>query len=87
MEAKEQYITLVLEIIAKQSVILGEEMAILKARNVAELKIDDKGQVLDIEGDPHAALQKLIDEYVALSGQIVKNVLGPIFSKYPDIKL
>ena len=36
------------------------------------------GTVTDVAGDPQQALQQLIDEYVALSGLIVKNILGSI---------
>jgi len=86
MDEKQQYQGLITDIIAKQSVILGPQIAILKARNVANLVIDDEGRVMDIKGDPAVTLQKLIDEYVELSGQIVKNALGSIFAKYPTIK-
>jgi hypothetical protein len=86
MDEKEQYKALITEIITKQSVILGPEISILKARNVAELSITDDGQVTDIDGPNSVALQKLIDEYIALSGEIVRNVTRPIFEKYPDIK-
>jgi hypothetical protein len=86
MVDKEQYKGLITDIIGKQSIILGPQIAILKARNVAELAIDNDGKVTDINGDPAVALQKLIDEYVELSGLIVKNALGSIFAKYPTIK-
>lgn len=86
MEDTNQYAALITEIIAKQSIILGPDIAILKARNVSELVIDDKGQVTSIKGEPVVALQKLINEYVELSGMIVKNTLGSIFDKYPGIK-
>lgn len=86
MEEREQYLSLSSEIIAKQAVILGPDMAILKARNVPELVIDDQGKVTDIKGNPVEVLQKLIDEYVELSGEIVKNALGSIFAKYPVYK-
>jgi hypothetical protein len=86
MEDKQHYIELINEIIQKQSIILGPEIAILKARNTAGLKVSETGSVTDIEGDPHAALQSLIDQYVSLAGQIVKNALGSIFQKYPNIK-
>ena len=86
MEEREQYLALSSEIIAKQAVILGPDMAISKARNVPELVIDDKGKVIDIKGNPGEVLQKLIDEYVELSGEIVKNALSSIFAKYPVYK-
>ncbi|MCX6720171.1 MAG: hypothetical protein NTV36_03650 [Candidatus Staskawiczbacteria bacterium] len=86
MEEKSQYISLISEIIAKQAVILGPDIAILKAKNVLGLSIDESGKVNDIKGDPSAAVEQLIDEYVQLSGQIVKSAMSSIFTKYPDIK-
>lgn len=86
MDEKDQYKSLMSDIIAKQTIILGPDIAILKARNVLELEISKDGKVMDVRGDLNQALQKLIDEYVNLSGLIVKNALGSIFEKYPGIK-
>lgn len=83
---KERYLELLTEIIKKQAVILGPEIALLKARNVSELAVDKDGKVTDIAGDPDAATKKLVDEYVALSGQIVKTALSSVFTKYPSLK-
>jgi len=85
MENKAQYQEVMSEIIAKQAIILGPEIAVLKARNVNGLSIDDSGKVNSVSGDPSDALQALINEYIALSGEIVKNVMRPIFDKYPEI--
>ena len=86
MDEKNQYASLISEIIAKQAVILGPDIAILKARNVLGLMIDDRGKVIDIKGNPADVVEQLIDEYVQLSGQIVKIALSSIFTKYPDVK-
>jgi len=83
---KQQYLGLISEIIAKQAIILGPDIAILKARTVSGLVVDEKGNATDIKGDAQEAVQKLIDEYVNLSGQIIKSALGSIFTKYPQIK-
>lgn len=85
MEQYEQYKSVMAEIIAKQSVILGPEMAIMRAQKIPEIEMGDDGVVKNIKGDPADALKKLIDSYVELSGQIVRNALGPIFTKYPGI--
>jgi len=85
MDEQEQYKTIITEIIAKQTVILGPEIAVLKARNVSGLVVNDSGVVTEIKGDYAKVLQDLIDEYIALSGEIVKNVMRPIFEKYPEI--
>ncbi|MFH1536984.1 MAG: hypothetical protein ABID45_03290 [Patescibacteria group bacterium] len=85
MAEENQYQNLLSEIIAKQAVILGPEIAVLKARSVEGIEVDDQGKVLSVNGDPKEVLQKLVDAYVSLSGQIVKSAMLPLFSKYPDI--
>ena len=86
MDQAEQYKAVISEIIAKQSIILGPDMAIMRAKKVPGIEISDKGEVTSIGNDPEAALKNLVDTYVELSGQIVKNALGSIFTKYPEIK-
>ncbi len=85
MEDKEEYKTLISEIIKKQSVILGPQIAVMKARSIEGLVVTDDGAVTDITQDPKIILQKLVNSYVELSGEIVKNALSSIFSKYPAI--
>jgi len=85
MQEKERYKTLMSEVIAKQAVILGPEIAVLKARNVPGIVVGDSGEVTDITSEPSKILKKLVDEYISLSGEIVKNVMKPIFDKYPEI--
>lgn len=86
MPEKEQYINLLSEIIAKQAVILGPDIAVLKARSVTGIQVDNSGKVTGIDGDPQELIQKLVDKYVDLSGQIVKNALGSVFARYPGIE-
>ncbi len=83
---KEDYKQMLTEIIKKQIVILGPQIAVLKARNVPGLKVSDDGEVIDITEQEQVILQKLIDEYVALSGEIVRNAVNSIFEKYPSIQ-
>lgn len=82
----QDYKEVLTEIIKKQAVILGPQIAILKARNVTGISVDDEGNILDITGDPQVALQKVIDQYVALSGEIVKNAVNSVFAKYPSFR-
>ncbi len=82
-----QYLNLINDIITKQKVILGPDIVLVKAKNVEGLKLNADGMATEITGDPQSVLQKLIDEYIGLSGQIVKNILTPVFQKYPDIKV
>jgi hypothetical protein len=84
-QEQEQYIAILNEIIAKQAVILGPDIAVLKARSVKDLEINDEGKVVSINGDASVKMQELVNAYVELSGMIVKNALGSIFEKYPGI--
>jgi hypothetical protein len=85
MEDKEQYLKLLTEIIKKQAIILGPDIALLKARSIPGLKVSDDCSVVDIFGDPKEVIQKLVNTYVELSGMIVKSALSSIFEKYPNI--
>lgn len=86
MEETQDYKKLLSEIIGKQIVILGPNIAVLKARNVPGLTVTDNGEVTNIEGENSEALKRLVDEYVNLSGEIVKNTLSSVFARYPGIK-
>lgn len=87
MATSEDYKNLINDILAKQAVILGQDIVMLKAKSVPGLTLNADGKVESIEGKPEEVLQKLVDEYIALSGQIVKNILNPVFQKYPEIKV
>ena len=87
MDENQQYVALITEVIKKQSIILGPEIAILKARSVNGLMVDNDGKVTGVGVNPKETLQSLVDQYVELSGQIVKNALGSIFAKYPNINI
>ena len=79
------YKKLLTDIIQKQIVILGPDIALIKARAVPGLEVDQNGSVVGIAGSPAETLRRLIDEYVALSGLIVKTTMEPLLSKYPEL--
>lgn len=83
----EEYKKLLTEIIKKQIVILGPDITLVKARNVSSLTVADDGSVTAVAGDPQKALQALIDQYVSLSGLIVKKTMEPLLAKYPSLKV
>jgi hypothetical protein len=84
--SKEDYKSMLTEIIKKQIVILGPQIAVLKARNVSGLTVTDDGVVTSVDGAESIVLQRLIDEYVSLSGEIVRNAVDSVFKKYPSIQ-
>ena len=78
------YKKLLTEVIQKQMVILGPSITLAKARNVKGLVVTDDGTVTEIQGPPQALIQGLIDQFVQLSGLIVKKTMEPLLSVYPD---
>ena len=78
------YKKLLTDVIKKQIVILGPQITLAKARNVKGLTITDDGTVTDMQGPPQELIQSLIDQFVQLSGLIVKKTMEPLLSGYPD---
>lgn len=79
-KSNEDYKKLLTEVIKKQMVILGPSITLAKARNVKGLIVADDGTVLDIQGNPAELIQGLIDQFVQLSGLIVKKTMEPLLS-------
>lgn len=74
------------DLIHKQMVVLGPNIALDKARKVPGLKLSDDGTVLDMDGNPSMVLKGVANEYMALSGQIAQMTLNSLLEKYPEIK-
>jgi hypothetical protein len=83
-QSESDYKKLLTEVIQKQMVILGPSISLAKARNVKGLSVADDGTVISIEGQPQELIQGLIDQFVQLSGLIVRKTMEPLLSVYPD---
>ena len=73
------------DVIKKQIVILGPFITLAKARNVKGLTISDDGTVTAIEGDPQQITQQLVEQFMELSGLIVKKTMEPLFAGFPSM--
>ena len=85
-EIKSQYLLLLSEIISKGIVIFGPDMALSVAEGINGLVLDNNGNVTDIQGYIADTTKALIDEYMKLSDQSIKNAIDLVFAKYPQIK-
>lgn len=81
-----EYTKMLTDLIQKQMVVLGPNIALDKARKVAGLKVQDDGTVLDMDGDPAMVLKGVANEYMNLSGQIAQMTLNSLLEKYPQVK-
>lgn len=86
MPEQDQYRKMLTDLIQKQMVVLGPNIALDKAKKVPGLKVADDGQVLDMDGDPQMVLKGVANEYMTLSGQIAQMTLNSLLEKYPEVK-
>lgn len=66
------------EVIRRQMAILGPDITLAKVKNVPGLEVDANGIVIKAEGDTQIILQNLINQFVELSGLIVKKTMESI---------
>ncbi len=81
---QDDYKRLLTEVIRKQIAILGPQITLAKAKSVAGMTVDENGNVTAIAGDPQMIMQTLIDQFVQLSGLIVKKTLEPLYIQQQD---
>lgn len=78
------------KIIEKQEAIIGP-IAVERAKHVSKLKINWPQHDVDIEGNPQAAIDELIEQYKELFGQIAvqasKEAVASILSQLPADQL
>ncbi len=86
MPDQEEYKKMLTDLIQKQMVVLGPNIALDKARKVMGLKIADDGTVMNVAGDPQLVLKGVANEYMTLSGQIAQMTLNSLLEKYPGMK-
>ncbi len=79
------YKTLFSQLIKKQMLVLGPDITLAKVKNVIGITVDINGDVQKIEGDPQKLLQGLINQFVELSGMIVKKTMESILTSYPGM--
>lgn len=83
--ADTDYKSLFSQLIKKQMLVLGPDITLAKVRNVIGITVDLNGDVQKIEGDPQVLLQGLINQFVELSGMIVKKTMESILTSYPGM--
>lgn len=76
--SNQDYKQLLTDVIKKQIVILGPDITLSKARNVKGLTVGNDGTVTEVSGNPQEVIQSLIDQFVQLSGLIVKKTMEPL---------
>jgi len=86
MPGSEENEKIITELIQKQMVVLGPNIALDTARKVAGLKVAEDGKVLGISGDFFMVLKALAHEYTALSESITLKTLEGLKAKYPQLK-
>ena len=63
------------ELIRRQMVILGPDITMARVKNVLGIQVDANGEVISIDRDPQVVLTDLTNQFVELSGLIVKKTM------------
>lgn len=84
--SQDDYKKMLTDLIQKQMVVLGPNIALDKARKVPGVTVSDDGTVQTVVGDPQMILKGVANEYMTLSGQIAQMTLNSLLEKYPGIK-
>lgn len=87
MDSASQYQNVISDLIKKQMLMLGPNVALGQARKVEGLTVGDDGTVSSISGDPQQILSMVAKQYMSLSGAIAQMTLESVIAKYPDIKI
>ncbi|MFH0937309.1 MAG: hypothetical protein V1808_03365 [Candidatus Daviesbacteria bacterium] len=87
MDSQTQYQNILTDLIKKQIVMLGPNVALSQARKVEGINVSDDGTVTNLSGDPQAILSAVAKQYMSLSGAIAQMTLESIIAKYPGVKL
>lgn len=80
------YKSMLTDLIKKQMVMLGPNVALGTARKVNGLTVSEDGSVTEIMGDPQTVMEGVANSYMNLSGQIAQMTLKTILEKYPGLK-
>lgn len=86
MPDQEEYKKMLTDLIQKQMVVLGPNIALDKAKKIPGLTVNEDGSVTEVTGDPQMILKGVANEYMTLSGQIAQMTLNTLLEKYPMMK-
>lgn len=78
MQPNPDYKKLLSDVIKKQILLLGPTITLSRVRNVKGLTVTDDGTVTAIAEPPIDTVKAVIEEFVELSGLIVKKTLEPL---------
>jgi hypothetical protein len=65
-------------LIQKQMLILGPNVALGRARRVQGLTVMDDGSVADMKGDADETSKALVNEFIALTGDITRTIFDAL---------
>ncbi len=80
------YKNMLSDLIKKQMIMLGPNVALGTARKVSGITVSEDGTVTDITGEPQVVMEGVANAFMNLSGQIAQMTLKTILEKYPTIK-
>jgi len=75
------------ELIRRQMAILGSEITMARVKNVPGLEVGSDGEIILLHRDPQAILADLTNQFVELSGLIVKRTMESILASGDELPI
>ena len=79
-DTAQHYQKLLTEALQKQMVILGPQIALMKAKKVPGMSIDEHGQVTAVSEDPQRVATLFLEAFREISAPLVKKTMKPLLS-------
>ena len=81
----------IISAILEQKIRSFGQLAVVRAKNIKGLEIDNDRNITALSRDPQEILRDLIKSFEEIAGKIstvsIKKVIFPILQQYPDIML
>ncbi len=80
-----------LQAMIKREIQIVGKVAIRVAEDTGRVKLDDKGNLIEVKGDEKEAFLKIYNEYkkmgFGLATTIIKHAIQPVLEKYGDVDI
>jgi hypothetical protein len=79
-DTAQDYQKLLSDALQRQIIILGPKVALMTAKKVQGLTINDTGQIMKMTGNPEKVITQFLEEFRKLSSSLVKATMKPLLS-------
>ncbi len=72
--------------IRRMAEVVGKHMAVGRAQQIEGVTVDDEGSVADLDDDGKAVLERLVDSYIEMAGEIPAALIASAIREEYDVE-